>query len=245
MSTNKTIKPPPRELDSLSGLIILFGGLYSTGSWLLFGIVSIFYWAIRWKFLPSSFILGLLAVICSIFIVKGIAHSLRTGSLAVKLLKKGVVTRGTIVKVNFTDAKSSENLLKVMRFLPSTHQAVMPAIGYKDEEIRASVKAILEHHSNDKDVALNYHLRFQAEDGREYVVMNTVTGEYRSKLEDEPEELVLYLRNNPNKAVIFDAIFHAPTLKSDGTFEPVDRKKAVYLILPALVIFGNIVCLLL
>ena len=153
---------------------------------------------------------GLLAVICSIFIVKGISHSLRTGSLAVKLLKKGIVTRGTIVKVNFTN-----------------------------------VKSILEHHSNDKDVALNYHLRFYAEDGREYVVMNTVTGEYRSKLEDEPEELVLYLRNNPNKAVIFDAIFHAPTLKSDGTFEPVDRKKAVYLILPVLVLFGNMICLLL
>ena len=115
-----------------------------------------------------------------------------------------------------------------------------------EEEIQAVMEEEMERKIAEmpQSVIMKYHMKFKARDGKDYTVKAEITHKTGAKVTDEEREPVLYLPQNPNKAVILDAISHVPEIWPDGSFAPLPFTKIRFLILPILAIMVNIFCLL-
>ena len=105
-------QPPPRRLGLFARLVIRFGSLYSTGSWLLVLIVTVGYWLTGWGLIESGFILSLVAILLGLLGGYGVLKSLQTGGLAVRLLSKGEFAWGTLKETENTGLQQQKKMAK-------------------------------------------------------------------------------------------------------------------------------------
>ena len=238
-------QPPPRPLSIFSRLVILFGGVYATGGWLLAFFITAGFWAGRWGLIEANFILGIVAIPLAFICGASLLKSLRAGSLAVKLLRKGEFTWGTLVETENTAMQYNE---KALKWVEKMGIANTDKDGNKitEEELRAKMQEEMERQMKEQpqSVIMKYHLTFKARDGKDYTTKAEVSLQTGAKVGDEEKEPILYWPNNPNKAVVFDAISHVPEIWPDGSFSHLPAKKAVYLILPFVTITMNAFCVL-
>lgn len=233
---NRYLQPPPRQLDPFSHLVILLGGLYSTAGWLLLAAISMMFWGVRLGSLDSHLFLKLLAPFVIFLSVGAIYRSIRSGGLAVRLLKEGIVAEGTLVGVEYEDKVEKSRLVR--------GAAKLSGKGNTEEEIEAQLKKMRQDDINNtpQNVLVNYYVKFQAQNGKEYTTKTTTNYRDGAKMEDEETEMVLYLKRNPDKALIFDGIFHVPEVSGNGHFVPLPPQKVGYLVLPFGVMIGNAIC---
>lgn len=237
----RKLPPPPRRLDLFSRLVIQFGALYATGGWLLLAILSGCFWAARWG-VTFGLILSLTAIPLVVLGVASVYQSIRSGTLAVRLLRTGRFTRGKLVDVSFANVRTGLKVVKAMRYLPGEHQRFSGHPEMSAERLPDTLeKAIRESQDEEPErTMLHYSVKFRADDGREYFARGTTDAQSGTKIEDEALEPVLYLADNPNRALILDAIVHLPEIRPDGSLAPLPPDKFVYLILPLGVVVVNL-----
>lgn len=209
-------------------------------------IVSAGFWAARWGILPmeSGFFLILAGLFSGFLGVASIFKSLQSGTLAVRLLRKGIFTRGSLVEVEYADARSGVKRVKAFRKISSEYREIWRTENMTDEELHAAMEQAMQDGRTllPQATILNYYVKFRAGNGGDYFVRGATDSRSGARVEDEESEPVLYLEKNPDKAVILDAIFHLPEIWPDGSLAPLPLKKAVHLILPFGVVIGNVVC---
>lgn len=83
----------------------------------------------------------------------------------------------------------------------------------------------------------DYEFTFEVE-GKTYI--GSCRTHLAEKVEDEEEEIILYDQFYPESNVVFDSIGNAPAISDYGNFVPFGSEKAVYLIIPTLVILMNV-----
>lgn len=219
------VDTPIRELNFFSQLVIRFGGLYSILGWSLALVVSLVFWATMWGWINPHILVILLAIPAAVIGLIAIVKNQQIGSRAVKLLRKGKFAWGILVKKEDTSQSRTSNW--------ATNILNWMAYGGKKTPDGTTLEAIIEYKAK----------FFNHSEQGPYFANVEATQQQGLGVEDEKREPVLYLQNDPQRSVMLDSIAHAPKVLEDGKLEQLPANKWVYLILPFLVLVGNIVCL--
>ncbi len=96
-----------------------------------------------------------------------------------------------------------------------------------------------------KQTVYEYTFSFTANDGKSYQAKGST--HLTDLLEDEETERILYASTDPTYSVVYDTIANAPTLGTDGNFNPLPPSRYLVLVIPALsiLVHGYVTFLLL
>lgn len=224
----KYLNDTPRNFSILSALIILNSHLYSLGGWLATGIGSGIFWfglitdPGNWIFL----------IFGGIFLLTGLASLVNSYRLGIETI--GLMRRGSVAYGRLLSAKDQSEQLS--RFSAR-------AFKVSEEEMEDFYQAHAQKmkKKEPQNVIMDYIFEFEPQYGEKQRVKAKIRYLERAQIEDEPEELILYHEQNPQKAVVYDAIRNAPPILSNGEFGETPISNAITLILPVLVILMNIV----
>lgn len=225
----KHIALPPRNLSFSSRLLIINSHIYALGSWIVIGIGSLMWW------LDFTFI-GVIFFVIGFFSLRSV---FKKGRRTIKILKKGKAAYGKLIKSEDLHQKGTLKAIKFAKKISPQFKEELEDKGMSIEEYaQKDLDARIENEP--QNVILKYFFEFKTREGMTHKVEAKVKYNDGDILEDEEDELILYNPNNPDKAVVYDAIKNAPKILSDGSFGPAPYSKMSVLIVPLVVILMNI-----
>lgn len=244
----KTLSPRPRRVPLQTSLIVQFSPIYTLGGWICTGVGSGLGWLLYTMSnsddsgMIDNLFMGYVAA--GIFLILGLISlrlSLTEGWRVVRLLKSGEIAYGKLLK--------SEDELSTMIGSMSKINPIRNIIekqaketGLEKEAFQELLKKSMEAQkaTEPQNVIMDYFFEFQTKQGSTHKVKHKVKYLDGDELEDEAEELVLYLPSNPDKAAVYDAIKNAPKIDGHGNFKSLPSSKLTVLIAPIIVILMNV-----
>lgn len=220
----------PRQISLLSILLILHGHLYATGGWLATGVGSGLLWFNTFQ-QESNFIIVLVGGLFLFLGLMGLRSSYGQGFRAISLIRNGSVAYGKLVS---SAAEYEAAGKKISKFAGEK-------LGISEEDIEKLGKANFEKQKEKEpqNIVMDYVFSFSTQFGGEHTVKAKIKYIDKDRIEDEAEELILYDENTPRKAVVYDAISHAPEILPDGNLGPADMSAFAVLILPVVILMMN------
>ena len=232
----RDLKLPPRALGFMNTIVILFGGIYSLGGWICLILGTIFLWTLFLR-VPEIDVFGLFIVpTFGLLGVVSIIKSFRMSLDTITLLKRGETTYGKLSKITSDQEKGEIAAQKFINFAQKNldHKA-KKKLKEKMSELRKAKEATA-HPSG----VLYYTFSFQTRQGESYNVEVHVQRKYSHLLEDEEEELIFYLPDNPYRAVVYDSVINAPEITRDGSFGKPHPSQYSVLIAPVIFALINV-----
>ena len=225
----------PRKLDFFSRLFIFLGAFPLPRTLVFTAVISLIMWLGLLHSHPAPFMFQLVSTSIWVLCLIGTVRYSILNLLTVKLLIRGEVAAGVLTTIR---SPGAEGQIKFFRWLNSRRKK-------SDQLSEKRIKGIVELQNPSPGAWHDYNVVFSAQDGKKYTATVGLPNTHGHLLKDDPEEAVLYLPKNPNKAVVFDSISLLPVVGPDGHFRPLSWSNMIYLILPLIVIIGNVVgCLL-
>lgn len=233
----KPTPPPPRRLDLLSQVILIFSDTFV--AWIILLIGS----CLAWVFLTEDFpgvteegeVIG--PIIAYIFLGIGVItffYAFRKGFRRVVLLRYGEFAWGT---QKLTENTSLQQLRSLFKIVPDKLKQQVKEhadkFGMKQEEgesdedffVRVSEQEIgskkLGNSSSQADFNYLCKFEFTTKNGQTFTTKEYLQSIQKEKVVDDEQERILYMSNNPERSMLFDAIPGVPDISGAGSFSQV------------------------